>query len=411
LLRRIRRRTAHRETGVAATAESLRHAREDSHRPERRKTVVVLLLLAIVALVSVASWRSLRAHLQSLAVLKLVSGETLSSAFARIATEPVTISELTLQTSAGPVRARLYTPTLHPNAPGMVVFHGVHHLGMEEPRLMGFARSIAACGIRVLTPELPDIKDYRVSESSVKVIGASTVWFAQQTHAPVSVMGLSFSGGLALVAAADAEYRPSMKMVFAVGSQGAMSRVASYYLTGEDPRPDGTRELLPAHEYGPLVLEYEHLEEYVPKHDLVPLREVLRAHLYEDKDAEKTAIDKLNDAQKIEAMQLMDATSTATRSMLKSTEDKYLQEMNGLSPELRLHDLTVPVFLLHGEADNIIPAAETLWMASELRATTLRAALISPVLSHLDMAKAPGPWDQWKLVHFLALVLRAAEAT
>ena len=72
--------------------------------------------------------------------------------------------------------------------------------------------------------------------------------------------------------------------------------------------------------------------------------------------------------------------------------------------------MTTPVYLLHGQADNIIPAAETLWMAKELPRATLREVLVSPVLSHvnLDEAKPQLP-DQWRLVHFFALVMRAAE--
>ena len=71
--------------------------------------------------------------------------------------------------------------------------------------------------------------------------------------------------------------------------------------------------------------------------------------------------------------------------------------------------MTVPVFLLHGQADNIIPAAETLWMASELPERSLQAMLISPVLSHLDMDGAkPGAMDQWRLLHFFAQVIRAS---
>ncbi len=109
---------------------------------------------------------------------------------------------------------------------------------------------MASCGIRVLTPELPGIKDYHVSEDSVRTIGESAKWFAGQTGGPVGVMGLSFSGGLALVAAADPQYHADFKFVFAVGSQDSMARVAQYYLTGRDARPDGTVEVLPPHEYG-----------------------------------------------------------------------------------------------------------------------------------------------------------------
>lgn len=395
------------EHGVASAAEAIRAGREG--RPLARWKIIAALLAVVVLLTAYPGWRFTKAHLQAIAVLKILSGEKPSPLLAAVATEPITEKEITLQTSAGLVRARLYAPVHHPNAEGMVVFHGVHHLGMNEPRLMAFARATAACGLRVLTPELPDIADYRVSESSIQVIGASTVWFAQQTHRPVGVLGLSFSGGLALVAAANDQYRPSMKFVFAVGSQGAMGRVAAYYRTNEETRPDGSRELLPAHEYGPLVLEYEHIEEFVPAQDVAPLREVLRAHLYEDREAEKAAMGRLNAAQKIEALQLMDASSESTRALLKKSEDRYADEMKHLSPESDLRKLTVPVYLLHGEADNIIPAAETLWMASELRKTTLQAALVSPVISHLDMEHAPSAWEQWRLIHFMALVLNDAE--
>jgi pimeloyl-ACP methyl ester carboxylesterase len=83
--------------------------------------------------------------------------------------------------------------------------------------------------------------------------------------------------------------------------------------------------------------------------------------------------------------------------------------MAELSPAGRLRSLTVPVYLLHGEGDNIIPAAETLWMVHELPEPTLKAALVSPVLSHLDLdGAAPTAGDEWHLLHFFALVMQAA---
>ena len=85
--------------------------------------------------------------------------------------------------------------------------------------------------------------------------------------------------------------------------------------------------------------------------------------------------------------------------------------MPGLSPLGRLQTLGTPVYLLHGEGDNIIPSAETLWMASELSSDDLKAMLVSPVLSHLDLdGPRPGAMDQWQLLHFFALIMRAAES-
>ena len=291
-----------------------------------------------------------------------------------------------------------------------MVLHGVHHLGIDEPRLVNFATAMASCGLRVLTPELPGIKDYHVDLDSVRVIGESAKWFAGQTGEPVGVMGLSFSGGLALVAAGDPAYRGDFRFVFAAGSHDEMAHVANYYLTGEEVRPDGTIERLTPHEYGSLVLEYEHLEDFVPMEDEAAIRPVLREHLYEDKNAEKLAVAKLNERQRTEAAELMDSNSAVTKTKLAASDVKHTPEMERLSPHGTLRTMTTPVYLLHGQADNIIPAAETLWMASELPRTTLQEVLVSPVLSHVNLDGAkPGVLEQWRLVHFFALVLHAAE--
>jgi pimeloyl-ACP methyl ester carboxylesterase len=373
---------------------------------QRKKSFAVLLMVLLGAM----AWPFTKTHLQAMAVLRLVSGQPVPWIITKLVAEPVRTEDVQFTTDAGAVQARLYLPERHSDAPGLIVLHGVHHLGIEEPRLVSFASAMASCGVRVLTPQLPGIADYHVDRSSVRVIGESTRWFAGQMSGPVGVLGLSFSGGLALVAAGDPVYRPDFKFVFAVGSQDAMDHVAQYYLTGKETRPDGTTELLTPHEYGALVLEYEHLEDFVPKRDEAAIRPVLRQHLYEDKSAEQLAEAKLNPRQRAEAVQLMDSNSAMTRAKLAAANLKHVAEMEGLSPHGTLHTMTTPVYLLHGEADNIIPAAETLWMASELPRTALQEVLVSPVLSHLDLdGPKPGVWDQWKLVHFFALVMHAAE--
>ena len=359
------------------------------------------------------AWPTIRAYLQAIAVLSQVAGQP-APWVSRALTGAVTIEDLNLRLDgpggARPVRARLYLPVGRPNAPAMVIFHGVHYLGIDEPRLVGFARAMASCGIRVLTPELPGIKDYHVSEDSVETIGESVNWFAAKTGGPVGVMGLSFSGGLALVAVEQPQYRKAFRFVFAVGAQDSMARVTQYYLTGRDARPDGSVEVLKPHEYGPLVIEYEYLEDCVPAADLEPVRAVLRAHLYENKQAEAQAMARLSPSQRAEAEALMDPSLPQTRAKIAHAIELNSYKFPELSPERGLATIATPVYLLHGEADNVIPAAETLWMEKELPHRWLKAALVSPVLSHIDLdGTKPGLMDQWRLLHFFATVMRAAE--
>lgn len=401
--------------GLRGLARSLQHQRAARQpRPERRLrphlwTVALAILVLVVCLLS---WPTIRADLQAAAVLKLLANEPVPEYLRWAVRERVAVDDLTLPASVGSMRARLYSPVGKPHAPAIILLHGVHHLGIDDPRMLSIAAAMSACGLRVLTPELPDIKDYQVGAGSIAMIGDAAEWFAGQTGGhPVGVMGFSFSGGLSLLAAADPKYRDSIKFVVAIGSQDEMSRVATYYRTGEDERPNGTEELLPPHEYGALVLEYEHLEDFVPKADIGPLRLVLRSHLYEDMAGQKAAMAKLTPSQAGEAKLLMNTESPITRALLARAETRHLADMAGVSPHGHLQHLTVPVYLLHGAGDNIIPAAETLWMESELPTTTLKAALISPVLSHIDINGGyPGVLDNFRLVHFFGLILQAAES-
>jgi dienelactone hydrolase len=375
-----------------------------------RKKILVALMVGLLIAISAVAWPFTKAHLQAVAILRLVGGQPVPQIISKLVTEPVRTEEVNFATEAGVVRGRLYLPERHPNAPGFVVLHGVHHLGIEEPRLVNFAKAMASCGLRVLTPELPGIKDYHVDLGSVRVIGESARWFAGRTDGPVGVLGLSFSGGLALVAAGNPAYRKDFKFVLAVGSQDEMAHVANFYLTGTEVRPDGSTERLTPHEYGPLVLAYEHLEDFVPTQDEDAIRPVLREHLYENRSAEALAEAKLTARQKAESAELMDSNSAATKARLAASDVKHAHEMEELSPHELLPTMTTPVYLLHGEADNIIPAAETLWMAKELPRSTLREVLVSPVLSHVNLDEAkPRLRDQWQLVHFFALMMHAAE--
>ena len=112
--------------------------------------------------------------------------------------------KLAIAEPSGVVRARLYWPVGVRHPSGMVVVHGIHHLGMEEPRLVSFARAVAGSGLAVLTPQVDSLADYRVDASSIAVIGESAAWLDERLgNHRVTVNGISFAGGLSLLAATD----------------------------------------------------------------------------------------------------------------------------------------------------------------------------------------------------------------
>ncbi|MGB6305895.1 MAG: alpha/beta hydrolase [Acidobacteriaceae bacterium] len=379
-----------------------------SSRRFRRTFFIFAACLIFILLLPVLFWPKTRAYLQAMAILDQLNGKPVPRLLQPIAAMPVTTKTLTIPSSAGIVQARLYTPTTAPNAPGLVLIPGIHYLGMDEPRLIAFARTMSACGIRVLTPELPDSRDYRIQPSDVQAIGDSVRWMQNATDHPVGLMGLSFSGGLALMAAAKPPFSNEISFVFSVGAHENLLRVATFYATEADPLPDGDVERAKPNNYGPWVLEYEHLEDFVPEADLAAIRPVLRARLYENWPLEKQLLANLTASQKLEYEKLLDAKQED--ATLFASNKKHAAEMAAVSPHGHLAGLHVPVYLLHGRGDTLIPFAEAEWLAADLPRGALKELLISPLIAHVTTDDTEASiWDKWRLLHLLARVMEHAE--
>ena len=60
---------------------------------------------------------------------------------------------------------------------------GVHAAGIDEPRLIDFARELAATGPSVVTAELPDLTHYQITPRTTDMIEDAAVWLATQAGA------------------------------------------------------------------------------------------------------------------------------------------------------------------------------------------------------------------------------------
>ena len=161
-----------------------------------------------------------------------------------------------------------------------MVAHGVHYQGIDEWRLVPFARALAASGLTVLTPELTDVADYRITSSGVGVIRDSVRYLASNREhvlgERVGLLGFSFAGGLSLVAAEAAETARHLSFVSSVGGHHDLRRVLRFLIHNEIETPTGVVRK-PAHEYGLVVLLYGNLDHFVPKQDVELLRAAFKA--------------------------------------------------------------------------------------------------------------------------------------
>ncbi|MGH9571608.1 MAG: alpha/beta hydrolase [Candidatus Angelobacter sp.] len=372
-----------------------------------RKLTWVLLTLLLLVLTGLVLRRVADAHLRAMSVLARFSNPRKEGFVTSFARGPFREELGTAQTPQGTLQFRLYIPQEVKHAHAMVLLHGIHHLGMEEPRLVSFARALAGAGLEVMTPELQDLADYRVTPRTIDVIGTSAIVLSTRMNEPVGVMGLSFAGGLALLAATKPEYAQKIGFVAAIGAHDDMARVARFYADDLIERPDGSTAHLQAHDYGVLVLAYAHLDDFFSPSDVPAARDSIRLWLWEKHQDAMAAERRMSAAGQAEFDRLVQHHELAKQQILREIQE-HQAEMDAVSPHGHLAQLKVPAYLLHGSGDTVIPASETEWLARDVPKPDLKAVLVSPALIHVSMEEAVPVREEWALVDFLAGVLAAA---
>lgn len=293
---------------------------------------------------------------------------------------------------------------------------GVHAGGIEEPRLVGFAEDLAARGFIVVTAELPDLKQYLITPRSTDMIEDAARWLSEQRNlAPdgrVGLIGISFGGGLSIVAAGRPSIRDRVAFVLSFGGHGDLPRTLRYLCTGV--LADGGAH--PPHDYGVVIILLGVADRMVPADQVTRLRDGIRTFLEAshvdmvDKARARTIFDR--------AQAMAAAMPEPSRSLMTAVNDR---DVAGLGPRLLPHvealgaDPTLspvdapaplaPVFLLHGADDNVIPALESTRLADHLRPHTAVRVLLTPLITHAEVNR-PADWGEiWKLVSFWTDVL------
>jgi pimeloyl-ACP methyl ester carboxylesterase len=392
-----------------ATQPEVRAIPTADSRPRQGNLKFMLLGLCLWALLGFGVYQ-LRYELRSYSVLIHFLNPQASGPLLRLETYAVTTQEITMPTASGSARARLYLPKGVAHPPGMVVVHGIHHLGIDEPRLMSFARAAAGGGFAVLTPQIEALADYRVDAASIEAVGESPAWLEQYLGTgPVTVVGISFAGGLSLLAACEPRYASHIRALVLMGAYDDLGRVSRFLATSQAEFPDGRLVSYTAHDYGAAVFVYANLEKFFPESDLKIAHEALRDWLWEQPQDARELLARLSPSGRATMELLLSRRIDRLRPQLLDVIRVDESRLAAISPQGKLGNLRVPVFILHGSTDDIIPSTESLWLQKEVPPKYLREVLITPAFSHVDPEKSATWRDQLRLVGFLADVLHAAE--
>jgi len=328
-------------------------------------------------------------------------------------------SEAQIPWRGGSLRARLYQPMSDGRpisadslrAPPSLLVPGVHAGGIDEPRLIQFARDVASMGRIVVTAELPDLKNYSITPRTTDMIEDAGLWLsASSGFAPdgrVALMGISFAGGLAIVAASRPSLAPRIAFVLSFGGHGDLPRTLRYLCTGH--LRNGTTRA--PHDYGIAIILLGVADRMVPSAQVQPLREAILAflhasHVYMWDKAQaqiefaraRTMADSLAEPART-LMQYVNERDVARLGPLLLPHVAHLGNDDALSPDRSTPKC--PVYLLHGTEDNVIPAEESQLLAETLRSRGVEVKqLATPLITHAEVDRSAAALAVWSLVHF-----------
>lgn len=338
-------------------------------------------------------------------------------------------------TRAGHIPARVYQPTGRARRT-VLLMPGVHRDGINESRLVGLADDLAETGYRVVTVAAPDLQKFKVTPAVTDVIEDAIGWTSEQpqfrTDGKIGVLGISFTGGLAIVAAGRASVRDRVAFVMSFGGHGDLSRAMHYLTSGEVlgnlEQAKRSSAVLgaehvgvhPPHDYGLAVTLLNLADRVVPPDQVAALSKGIDGFLL----ASSLAVtDPPQSVPVFEEMKKYQETlPEPSRTYMQYVNDRAVDKlgpillpvadalkdhpgMPALSPE-RATPPSAPIFLLHGVDDSVIPSVETVLLAEHLKGKAQVEGLLSGLITHAEVNRTASMTEVWRLARFWRKIMK-----
>ena len=344
--------------------------------------------------------------------------------------EPTT----TIPTRSGDVPARLFKPEGRFRRT-VLLMPGVHRDGIDESRLVGLAEDLAATGYNVMTVAAPDLQKFKVTPEVTDVIEDAIRWTSEQpqfrTDGKIGVLGISFTGGLSIVAAGRASVRDRVAFVMSFGGHGDLSRAMHYLTSGEvlgdleaAKRSSAVAgadhvSVHPPHDYGLAVVLLNLADRVVPADQVAALSRGIDGFLL----ASSLAVtDPPKSVPVFEEMKKYQETlPEPSRTYMQYVNDRAVDKlgpillpvadalkdhpgMPALSPE-RATPPSAPIFLLHGVDDSVIPSMETVLLAEHFKGKADVEGLLSGLITHAEVNRTASSTEVWRLARFWRAIM------
>lgn len=285
------------------------------------------------------------------------------------------------------LHADLYLPLGGP-WPAIVLVLGALREGRRYPLLEATARSIAACGFAVLVPELGRLRRLILADDALDDLAAAVLALTAEhgvAHAPAGLIGFSLGGSLAMVAAADDRLRDRVACVASMGGYFSLTDMLTAATTGNIGTAGETASLA-----APAVFAMA-ASLVAPLPD--PDRELLERALDESQDAPLEALARVDAGsvgpQAGAVLTLLGNRDPHAVASLIGNVEGAAEMMARFSPETVATRIDVPVWLLHDERDQYVPAQQWRRMREAMGGRTDFEFISIRLLEHTE-PRAPG---------------------
>ncbi|MSR35968.1 MAG: hypothetical protein EXR95_04880 [Gemmatimonadetes bacterium] len=316
--------------------------------------------------------------------------------------------------------------------PAWIMLHGVTVPGRQHAQLVRFSRAVAHSGAAVVVPEVPEWKDLRLApELTVPTVRAAVPALhdiPEVERRPVGLIGFSFGAPHAVAAGANLELALRLRLIAAFGGYCDLARTLRFLFLGEHDWAGRRYQAVPD-PYGRWIVAGNYLRQVPGYEDAGDVERALLALAVDAGVRGVPSMDPAYDPLKLELAQtvaserraLFDliappAGHTPDRAAAEALMEGMVRALRKSHPEMdpaeRLTRVRVPVRLVHGHADVLLPFTESLRMAELMKRETDVSVTITRLFAHSEQEAPPRGLrllaEQMRFVRAVGRVLRMA---
>ncbi|PJZ46098.1 alpha/beta hydrolase [Leptospira brenneri] len=290
--------------------------------------------------------------------------------------------EILIPIRNGVLRADCYLPKSK-SLGTIVTINGLAPLGNRDPRFIIVNKSLQKIGFTVVSPFYEEICDYKISLRNIEDIKDSILFISNQkeicTAGKVSIFSPSFSGSLSLIAASDKQIAERINCICAIGAYANVEDIIENLFANQN-----------LDEYGRMILLLNFLPISIGKNESLfkAIKLTTLDNYYKSKDLYlKPHYQKMKQVDRLFFDQLKNDPEFRIRhwNVILKKGGKNRELLTALSVTNHIETLKLPILLIHGLKDDVVPANESSLLHNKLIHQGVESKLcITTLISHGD---------------------------